>query len=168
MNDIELQTVGPCPLHADQNINDILVLEDAAFGVKEDRVPIIHGLNMTIKRSSLTMVIGKIGSGKSTLLKGLIGEIPTSAGSMRGRFEEAAYCDQQTWLINDSVQNNILGHSTLEAKWYETVVKCCALDRDFATFPLGDLTPVGSKGISLSGGQKARIVSILAKIIARD
>lgn len=33
----------------------------------------------------------------------------------------------------------------------------CALKRDFALFPCGDETLVGERGVTLSGGQKARI-----------
>ena len=42
-------------------------------------------------------------------------------------------------------------------KKYNKVVEVCALDRDFKLFPFGDKTLVGERGVSLSGGQKARI-----------
>jgi len=103
------------------------------------------------------MIIGKVGSGKSTLLKGLLGELPATAGSVQINFSGSAYCEQQHWLVNDTIQNNIIGQSTLEARWYETVVNACALDKDFAVLPSGGLSLIGSKGISLSGGQKARV-----------
>lgn len=37
------------------------------------------------------------------------------------------------------------------------VTKVCALQKDFQLFPRGDMTLVGERGASLSGGQKARI-----------
>jgi len=37
------------------------------------------------------------------------------------------------------------------------VVQAAALNSDLSKFPYGDETPVGEKGICLSGGQKARI-----------
>lgn len=37
------------------------------------------------------------------------------------------------------------------------VVKRCALERDFSLLPHGDKTIVGERGVSLSGGQRARI-----------
>lgn len=40
---------------------------------------------------------------------------------------------------------------------YQEVVKVCALARDFALLPYGDKTIVGERGVSLSGGQRARI-----------
>lgn len=33
----------------------------------------------------------------------------------------------------------------------------CALERDFELFPYGDGTIVGERGVSLSGGQRARV-----------
>lgn len=46
------------------------------------------------------------------------------------------------------------------------MIRAAALERDFELLPFGDETIVGDKGISLSGGQKARIN--LARAIYRD
>jgi ATP-binding cassette subfamily C (CFTR/MRP) protein 4 len=40
---------------------------------------------------------------------------------------------------------------------YRQVVKVCALEQDFKQLPHGDRTFVGERGITLSGGQKARV-----------
>lgn len=40
---------------------------------------------------------------------------------------------------------------------YMEVCKVCALERDISLFPHGDKTVVGERGVSLSGGQRARI-----------
>lgn len=37
------------------------------------------------------------------------------------------------------------------------VCKVCALERDISLFPHGDKTVIGERGVSLSGGQRARI-----------
>lgn len=42
---------------------------------------------------------------------------------------------------------------------YERVIRVCQLKRDFSLLPYGDKTIVGERGISLSGGQRARLVS---------
>lgn len=42
----------------------------------------------------------------------------------------------------------------------------CALERDFELFPHGDKTLVGERGVSLSGGQRARIN--LARAVYKD
>lgn len=40
---------------------------------------------------------------------------------------------------------------------YKDIVSVCALQRDFEQFPYKDQTLVGERGVSLSGGQRARI-----------
>lgn len=40
---------------------------------------------------------------------------------------------------------------------YKDIVNVCALQRDFEQFPYKDQTLVGERGVSLSGGQRARI-----------
>jgi ATP-binding cassette, subfamily C (CFTR/MRP), member 1 len=157
---IELQTFNPPKRDAEGTDNTIIKLNNASFGSKELGQPILQTLNLSIPRSTITIIIGKVGSGKSSLLKSLIGEIPLTSGTLHRQFSSSAYCDQQPWLINDTIQNNILGQAALEARWYDSVVKACALDRDFEELEAGELSLVGSKGISLSGGQKARVVSV--------
>jgi hypothetical protein len=141
----------------------VLDVQDTSFGMKEDGTPILHDLTLSILPLTLTLILGKIGSGKSTLLKGLIGELPLTTGSIYRNFSSSAYCEQQPWLPNTSIQNIILGPLSRDVLWYDTVIKACALDRDFAALPLGDGTMVGSKGVAISGGQKARVVSLLFK-----
>lgn len=40
---------------------------------------------------------------------------------------------------------------------YDAVIRDCALQRDLSLLPSGDQTGIGSRGINLSGGQKARV-----------
>lgn len=46
------------------------------------------------------------------------------------------------------------------------VCQVCSLQPDFKQFPYGDLSLVGERGVSLSGGQRARIN--LARAIYRE
>ena len=68
-----------------------------------------------------------------------------------------AYAPQESWIYSGTVRQNILCGLDYDPKRYKKVVKACALKTDFALFPNGDLTLVGERGISLSGGQKARV-----------
>ncbi|CAG2118899.1 unnamed protein product, partial [Medioppia subpectinata] len=52
---------------------------------------------------------------------------------------------------------NILFGREYDERRYKDVVRVAALERDLKIFPFGDRTLVGEKGVSLSGGQKARI-----------
>lgn len=69
----------------------------------------------------------------------------------------AAYVAQQPWIMNATVKENIVFGYRYDSNFYEKTVKACALVDDFGVLPDGDETVVGERGISLSGGQKARV-----------
>lgn len=95
-------------------------------------------------------------SGKSTLLNVIIGELDVDDGDciINGSM---SYASQETWLFEGTVRSNIVFIESFDQKRYKEVVRVCGLERDFKLMPNGDLTVVGERGISLSGGQKARI-----------
>ena len=68
-----------------------------------------------------------------------------------------SYVEQQHWIQNATVRDNILFGSEFDARKYARVVKGCQLTHDLSILPAGDLTEIGEKGINLSGGQKARL-----------
>ncbi|RDW80787.1 p-loop containing nucleoside triphosphate hydrolase-12 [Coleophoma crateriformis] len=135
----------------------IVTIRDCSASWTKNSDPTISNINMKILRGSLVMVIGPIGCGKTTLLKVILGEVPHTKGTVVVGSAEAAFCGQSPWLTNASIRDNIIGGSYLDAKWYNTVVKACALDQDFTQISDRDNTVIGSKGISLSGGQKSRL-----------
>ena len=86
----------------------------------------------------------------------LLKELPLKSGtiSVNGK---TAYASQEPWAFNGSVRENILFGKEYEEEKYNEIVRVCALERDFKLFPFDDRTLVGEKGVSLSGGQKARV-----------
>ncbi|GMF01738.1 unnamed protein product [[Candida] boidinii] len=61
------------------------------------------------------------------------------------------------WIQNATVKDNILFGKDFDQEKYRTVIKACALENDLDILPAGDRTEIGERGITLSGGQKARI-----------
>ncbi|CAB3248424.1 unnamed protein product [Arctia plantaginis] len=113
-------------------------------------------LSLTIKPGKIIAVIGPVGAGKSSLLHVLLRELPLISGSLHVG-GTVSYASQEPWLFAGSVRQNILFGQAMDRPRYNTVVRRCALDRDFTLFPHGDKTIVGERGVSLSGGQRARI-----------
>lgn len=104
--------------------------------------------------------MSRVGSGKSTLLKAILGEIENVSGTRQMRRGiKIAFCDQEPWLLDQSVKENIVGTVPFDQEWYERVIDACALAQDITGFAEGDETGVGSGGSALSGGQKSRVVS---------
>lgn len=119
----------------------------------------LDDINFVARKGQLTCIVGRVGAGKTTLLKSIIGEVPlveapNVALSVTGKI---AYCAQSPWILNSTVRENILFGKRYDADYYNKTIEACQLVPDFAVLPQGDFTLVGEKGISLSGGQKARI-----------
>jgi ABC-type multidrug transport system fused ATPase/permease subunit len=121
--------------------------------VKENTLKCI---DLQAKRGALIAVIGQVGSGKSSLLQAILGELALSSGSI-GVTGKISYACQEPWVFASTVRQNIVFGRPFDRRRYNEVVRVCALERDFKQLPHGDLTLVGDRGSSLSGGQKARI-----------
>ncbi|RHY66584.1 hypothetical protein DYB30_011291 [Aphanomyces astaci] len=136
--------------------NDIAVeVIDGSFGWDESN-PFFTHLNLTIRRGEFAVVHGSVGEGKTSLCNVLLGELDKYAGSVgvRGR---VAYFGQQPWIQNMSIRENILFGLPYDRVKYSRVLEACALATDLTLFAAGDRTEIGSKGVNVSGGQKARI-----------
>ncbi|EED78318.1 predicted protein, partial [Postia placenta Mad-698-R] len=58
-----------------------------------------------------------------------------------------------------TIRDNIIFGSAYgyDERRYQAAIEACALTRDLEIFEAGDMTEIGEKGITLSGGQRARI-----------
>lgn len=115
----------------------------------------LANVNLTIKNEEFVIITGVIGSGKTSLLNALAGFMKISNGSII-RNKEVLLCST-TWIQNATVRENILFGKPFDAQRYRQVLFACALEDDMAILPAGDKTEIGERGITLSGGQKARI-----------
>ncbi|XP_053679919.1 ATP-binding cassette sub-family C member 4-like [Anopheles nili] len=123
-------------------------------------------LNVRFKRGSLVGIVGPVGSGKSSILQVLLRELPVESGGLAMSPNcSIAYASQEPWLFTGTLRQNVLFGKQLDQYRYRQVLKVCALQPDLAHLPAGDLTIIGERGVSLSGGQKARIC--LARAVYR-
>ncbi|PCH42091.1 pleiotropic drug resistance ABC transporter [Wolfiporia cocos MD-104 SS10] len=118
-------------------------------------------LDISFPKGKLTLVSGPTGSGKSALLAALLGEMHCIHGSvtLNKADHQVAYCAQNPWLEHATIRDNIIFGSKYgyDERRYQAVIEACALVRDLEIFDAGDMTEIGEKGITLSGGQRARI-----------
>ena len=136
----------------------IVSIRDADIGWDSEKSPILSDITLNIRRSRLTLITGPVASGKSTLLKGFLGENMCLKGAVRVSSHRVGFCDQVPWLTNATIRENIVGVSDFKDNWYKMVIHTCVLD-EIWKFPNGDQTLLGSDGVTLSGGQKHRIVN---------
>nr|XP_038039866.1 ATP-binding cassette sub-family C member 9 isoform X9 [Anas platyrhynchos] len=78
------------------------------------------------------------------------------ASRSRNRYS-VAYAAQKPWLLNATVEENIIFGSPFNKQRYKAVTDACSLQPDIDLLPFGDQTEIGERGINLSGGQRQRI-----------
>lgn len=155
-DDTELRTIRPKP--SDSSFHRPIVrLQCVSLAWQHSGPAAVNQVSIDLPQQSMTFIVGPVGCGKSTLLKGILGELAPKEGIVTIHSRRTAFVDQNPWVQNDSVRNNIIGPDTYDDGWYQTVTHACALDDDIAGLPQRDLTVVGSAGSSLSGGQKLRL-----------
>ncbi|KAG0179992.1 hypothetical protein DFQ29_001399 [Apophysomyces sp. BC1021] len=140
----------------------------------------LEDVNVRFPQNELSLICGSTGCGKTLMMLGLLGETAIVKGRVsfpRGPFlagstpdipdstqsedwilsHAVAYVSQTAWLQNASIRDNILFGLPYVGSRYKDVLFACALDRDLSILEDGDQTEIGEKGITLSGGQKARV-----------
>ncbi|KIJ35247.1 hypothetical protein M422DRAFT_262416 [Sphaerobolus stellatus SS14] len=139
----------------------------------------LKDINVIFPDGKLTIVTGPTASGKTALLMALLGEMTMLPGNGclllpkrqlhpdENGFSGLSYAAQAPFLQHLSIRDNILFGNQYEEERYAAVLEACALNPDLEIFEARDLTEVGSKGISLSGGQKAR-VALARAVYARS
>ncbi|KAN0111601.1 hypothetical protein V8E52_008339 [Russula decolorans] len=128
----------------------------------------LRDVNIMFPERQLTVVTGPTASGKTALLLALLGEMTTLSGKIImskrlsdvdefGLTHSIAYAAQSPWLRHQSIKDNILFGYPYDDARYNAIIEACALRPDLNMLEDGDETEIGARGVSLSGGQKARV-----------
>lgn len=147
-----------------------------AYGENE---PVLNDFHLQANPGEVVALVGPSGAGKTTVA-GLINRFfdPISGrilidgqdirevtlDSLRGNL---ALVDQETFLFNDSIANNIRygRDSATDAQVLEAARQAFA-DEFIRQLPEGFETSIGDRGLRLSGGQRQRIC--IARALLRD
>jgi ABC-type multidrug transport system fused ATPase/permease subunit len=137
----------------------------------------VHDIDFTLRRGEVTIVTGRVGSGKSTLLKAVVGLLPIEAGEITWNGTpvddpatfmtppRCAYTAQMPRLFTESLSDNILMGLEAPAGGLDQAVRLAVLEEDVERLGEGLETKVGTRGVTLSGGQVQRAAA--ARMFAR-
>ena len=159
---------------------DIKNLHFSYFGLEE--IPVLSGINLTIKKGEFIGIVGSSGSGKSTLIDILLGLLKPTSGDILyngNRIEsgeqdwrlKTSYLPQQVFLIDKTIKENIaLGESAefIDNDKIELSLEFSKLSSLVKKLPDGVNSLVGEGGIKISGGQRQRIALARAFYHDRD
>ena len=138
----------------------------------------IHDISFTLQRGSFTVITGRIGSGKTTLLRTLLGLQQANTGEIRWNGQvvtdpaiffvptRSAYTPQVPHLFRETLRDNILLGIPEDKADIAAAIHTAVLDRDIAEMDGGLETPVGARGVRLSGGQIQRTAA--ARMLVRE
>ncbi|KIJ23038.1 hypothetical protein M422DRAFT_105687, partial [Sphaerobolus stellatus SS14] len=109
---------------------------------------------LLFKRGKINLIVGPTGSGKTSMLMALLGEMHFMSYSPSSWFNlpragGVAYAAQESWVLSETIKNNIVFGATFDEERYKKVIHQCGLTRDLSLFDAGDDTEVGEKGLTL-------------------
>ncbi|WP_439639873.1 ABCB family ABC transporter ATP-binding protein/permease [Nevskia sp.] len=152
--------------------------DDVQFGYHAAR-PILRGVSFTIAPGQKLAVVGASGAGKSTLARLLFrfydpdgGRILVNGVDLRAMPQDAlrqliGVVPQDTVLFNDTIEYNIAyGRPGASRAEVERAARLAHLETFIARLPQGYDTPVGERGLKVSGGEKQRIA--IARALLKD
>ncbi|KAF9339849.1 Multidrug resistance-associated protein 1, partial [Linnemannia elongata] len=113
-----------------------------AESVERNYEPTLKNITLSVDRSNLTAIVGRVGQGKTSLFNAMIGDMYKRHGTVRmsGR---VAYAPQQTWIINATVKDNIVFGLPFDQDKYDRIVYAAGLGPDIEMLPAGDQTEIG-------------------------
>ncbi len=141
--------------------------------------PVLHDINLDVKRGEMLAVIGATGSGKSSLVQLIprfydategnvfvdgVNVRDYDLGKLRGKM---SFVMQKSELFSDTIANNIRwGKNDATEEEIIEAASVAQADEFITSFADGYNTYIAEKGASLSGGQKQRM-SISRALVRR-
>jgi len=155
-----------------------LSFEDVSFAYEADR-PILKGVSFAVPAGRSMAVVGPSGAGKSTLARLIYrfydvteGHITIDGQDLRDVTQSSlraaiGIVPQDTVLFNDTIGYNVgYGREGASQDEIEAAARGAQIHNFIAAQPQQYETPVGERGLKLSGGEKQRVA--IARTLLKD
>lgn len=146
-----------------------ILFNDVKFSYQSER-PILKGVSFKVRPKQKIAIVGGSGCGKSTIMKLLMRFYDIEAGTISIDQQNIAEVSQQsvraaisvvpqdTVLFNGSIWENICyGNVSASDDEVWRVIRMAYLEEFIEQLPEKEHTPVGERGLKLSGGEKQRV-----------
>jgi len=167
--------------HVLRGFKDLIRFENVDFAYESDGElkPVLHSINLDVKRGEVIALVGPSGAGKSSLVNLIPRFFDVTGGrividgydlrdvSLASLRKQIGKVTQETILFNDTVRNNIAyGQPDVPLSKVQEAARM-ALAHDFILrMPEGYDTVIGEKGVRLSGGERQRLA--IARAILKN
>lgn len=157
--------------------NQHMMLRNVSFGYEQDQ-PLLKNISLRIEKGKKYLIKGASGSGKSTLLKMLemiyddyegtiqVDGVDYKSISSKDFNDKVAVIDQDIFLFEDTIENNISLYKPLNDEIMEKAITGAGLEDFIGEKEAGLQTAILENGKNLSGGQRQRIA--IARAIAKE
>jgi len=132
---------------------------------------VLEDISLSLKKDTVTALVGVSGSGKTTLLKLMLGFYPPTqgeiiAGDMNIQMmspdlwrKQCGVVMQDGYVFSDTIARNIaLGEQDINTEQLLYAARMACMDDFIDQLPLGYNTRIGQEGLTLSGGEEQRIL----------
>lgn len=166
---------GDKPVKPNYNIK----FDNVSFSYTDISDSVVDNINFEIEANKTTAIVGLSGSGKTTIMKLALGlyspkqgkillnEIPIAEYNMEKWRQQCGVVMQEGYIFTDTIKNNIiLSGNNYDDNKYINALKQAVIYDFIDNLPIKHETLIGKEGLSLSSGQRQRI--LIARMIYKN
>jgi ABC-type multidrug transport system fused ATPase/permease subunit len=172
-----LEQISSTDISKDPSLkNTLVVFKGASFRWPGSDAACLRNLTFTLNKGRMVAVVGAVGSSKSSLLTAILGGMEHlislsmehdsradggggggSALIAAGALDTLSYVPQKSIVVSGTVLENIVMSHPMDRPHLDFVFAATCMQHDLTLLPHGENTDIGERGVTLSGGQRARL-----------